>query len=279
MKKKQFKLRLWVKLVFILIILSCSLFFYSRYINTKGLRVKEYSIINSNIPSSFYGFKIVHFSDIHYKVTTDLTDLKQMVEKINVLKPDIVIFSGDIFDKEIKYTKKDYEDLTNIFKSINYNIGKFAIKGDNDIDNNNWDDIINNSDFTDLNDTYNLIYYKGNDPILITGISSNLKNNHMEVLNDIKNNHKYSILVLHEPDYIDSNTNYNLILAGHSLGGRINIPYIGGIIKDKGSITYYQDYYKLKNSDLYISSGIGTSIYKFRFLNMPSINLYRLRNK
>ena len=279
MKKRHFKLRPWVKLVFILIVLFCSLFFYSRYINTKGIKVKEYSIIDSNIPSNFYGFKIVHFSDIHYKVTTDLDDLEKIVEKINILKPDIIIFSGDIFDKEINYTKKDYEDLTKIFKSINYNIGKFAIKGDNDIDNDNWDNIINNSDFTNLNDTYKLVYYEGNDPILLTGVSSNLKNNHIEVINDIENNYKYSILVIHEPDYIDSSINYNLILAGHSLNGRIVLPYVGGIIKDKGAIAYYREYYKLKNSDLYISSGIGTSIYKFRFLNTPSINFYRLRNK
>lgn len=279
MKKKQFKLRIWVKIVFTLIILIFGTYFYSRYINTKGLIVKEYAIINKEIPSNFYGFKIVHISDIHYKVTTDLIDLENMVKEVNLLKPDIIIFTGDLFDKEIKYKEKDFEDLTNILKSIEFNIGKYAIKGDNDLKIDKWDEVISNSNFININDTYKLIYYKGTDPILITGISSNLKNNHMDILDSIENSYKYSILVIHEPDYITKDVNYNLILAGHSLNGRIIIPYVGGILKVKGGTKYTDEYYKLKNSDLYISSGIGSSIYPYRFLNKPSINLYRLRNK
>ena len=42
---------------------------------------------------------------------------------------------------------------------------------------------------------------------------------------------------------------------------------------------YTNDYYDLENTKLYISSGIGTSKYKFRLLNTPSFNFYRLRNK
>ena len=277
--KKHIKLRLWVKLVIFFSIIIFSTYFYARYISVKEFNVKEYPIVNKNIPSSFYGFKVVHISDIHYKVTTNYDDLKKIIKKINMLKPDIVILSGDLFNKHVKYTKKDYEDITKILSTINYTIEKFAIKGDNDLKIDEWDSIIENSNFTNLNDTYKLIYYKSNDPILITGISSNLKDNHMDLLKEIENNYRYSILVVHEPDYVDNKINYNLILAGHSLGGRIKIPYIGGIINDKGATKYNSDYYKLKRSELYISSGIGSNIYPFRFLNKPSINLYRLRNK
>lgn len=273
------KLRKWVKVILLLIFLAFSLYFYSRYIETKLFKVKEYNIKNINIPNSFYGFKIVHISDIHYKVTTDDEDLKKIVNEINLLKPDIVIFSGDLFDKTIKYTNKDYKKIEELLKNINYNIGKFAIKGDNDLKNDHWNDVIKNSDFTDLNDTYKLIYYKDSEPILLTGLSSNYYDNHVEKLKEIENNYKYSILVLHEPDFADKVNNYNLILAGHSLNGQINIPYIGGIIKEKYSNKYYSEYYKINNSDLYISNGIGTSKYKYRLFNIPSINLYRLRNK
>jgi len=277
-EKKQVKLRAWVKIVILLIILIISTYFYARYINIKQFKVNEYPIVNNSIPSSFYGFKIVHISDIHYKVTTDYNDLKKIVTEINLLKPDVVILSGDLFNKNIKYTEKDYTDLTNILKKINCNIEKFAIKGDNDLKFDKWESIIEDSNFTNLNDTYKLIYYKSNDPILITGVSSNLKDNHMNILNAIENNYKFSILVMHEPDFI-SKTNYNLILAGHSLGGRIVIPFIGGIIKDKGATKYTNNYYKINNSDLYVSNGIGSNNIPYRFLNTPSINLYRLRNK
>ena len=42
---------------------------------------------------------------------------------------------------------------------------------------------------------------------------------------------------------------------------------------------YYDEYYELDNTKLYISSGIGTNTFKFRFNSKPSFNLYRLRTK
>ena len=279
------RLRKWVK-VLIFIIIICTLFFlYSRYIETNLFNIKEYPVVNSNIPSNFYGLKIVQISDIHYKSINDKKYLNKVVKKINLLNPDIVILSGDLFDSNIKYSKSDYEDLVNILKNINYNIGKYAIIGEEDnLD--KWNYVIENSDFINLNDNFDFIYNEGLEPILLVGISSNYKNNHIkstmnEIYSKINIDYKYSILVLHEPDFIDDiNYNkFNLILAGHSHKGEIVLPFINGIIKKKYSSKYFDDYYNLNDTELYISSGLGTGKYKLRFLNPPSINFYRLRNK
>ena len=279
----------WKKLIiFILTIIAFIVLFfvYSRYIETKRFKIKEYVIRNSNIPESFYGVKIVHISDIHYKSTTDYKDLKKIVNKINLIKPDIVILSGDIFDSNIKYNDEDFEKIKKILKSIDYNIGKYAIKGEEDLNIKKWEEIINDSDFINLNDTYDLIYSEGIDPILLVGVSSNYKKSHInktieEIKKQVNAEYKYSILVLHEPDFIDDiiNLNFNLALAGHSHGGKIVLPFIGGILKDKYSKKYYKNYYRIDSTNLFISNGVGTDKYKFRFGNIPSINLYRLRNK
>ena len=92
---------------------------------------------------------------------------------------------------------------------------------------------------------------------------------------------KYNILLVHEPDIINKfdYKDYDLILAGHSHGGQVKLPLIGALKYPKGAKKYHNDYYKLKNNDLYISSGIGTSRHNLRLNNKPSINLYRLVNK
>ena len=281
----KIRIRKWVKITFLLIIILCSIFLYSRYINTKGLKVKEYSVVDSKLPNNFYGLKIVQISDIHYKVTTDYDDLKKIVNEINLLKPDIVILTGDLFDENITYDQNDFNDLTEILKSIDYNIQKYAIKGEDDLKFDNWENIINDSDFKNINNSYELVFSNGIEPILLIGIESNYENNNIEetlnnIYSEINLEYNFSILVIHEPDIIDyiDYSKFNLILAGHSHNGQIVIPFIGGIIKDKYAKKYYKDYYELNNTKLYISSGIGTSKYKFRFLNKPSINLYRLRN-
>ena len=282
---KHIRIRAWVKVLFFLIIIVVGIFSYGVYLEPKLFEVKEYGIVDSKLPDNFYGLKIVQISDIHYKVTTDKKDLKDIIKKINLLKPDIVLLTGDLFDKSIKYTDKDYDDLKKLLNNIDYNISKYAIKGDND-SNKHWEDIISYSNFIDLNDKYEFIYSNGLEPILLVGISSNYKNNHIKdtidsMYEEINIEYKYSILMLHEPDFINKidYSKFNLILAGHSLNGQIKIPYIGGLIKYKYSKIYYNEYYDLDNTKLYISSGIGNSKYKFRLLNKPSINFFRLRNK
>ena len=44
---------------------------------------------------------------------------------------------------------------------------------------------------------------------------------------------------------------------------------------EEGKI-YPNQEYTLGNTKLYVSGGIGTSMYEFRLFNHPSINLYRL---
>ena len=281
---KRIRIKRWIKVLFFLIVILVGIYLYSRYIEPKNIIVKEYSIINSNIPDNFYGFKIVQISDINYKISNNKDTLDKLVKKINSLKPDIVILSGDLFYKSINYTEDDYNDLTNFLSSIDYNVSKYAIKGENDIDS-KWEDIINSSNFIDLNDKYELIYNESTIPILLVGISSNYSSNHIkETIDNIYekiDTDYYSILVLHEPDFISyiDYSKFNLILSGHSLNGVIKLPYIRGIIKSKYSTVYFDEYYNLGNTDMYISSGIGTNKHKIRLLNPPSISLYRLRNK
>ena len=65
----------------------------------------------------------------------------------------------------------------------------------------------------------------------------------------------------------------NLALAGDTLGGEIRIPFTSISIFDNHK--YNKDYYKLKNTELYINNGLGNNS-NIRLFNRPSISLYRL---
>ena len=274
---------IFVLIIFIIILVLL----YSRYIGTKGLSVKEYKISYSNLSDDFYGLKIVHLSDVHYKTLINKKELEKIVDKINSTKPDIVILSGDLFNSSNKLSNDEIDEITECLKNINASIGKFAIKGDNDIID-NWNTIISNSNFKDLNNTYELIYTNKTNYIFLAGISSNISDSNIdnklkdiyEFLNDENNKPNYSILVMHEPDFIDQidYDKFNLVLAGHSLNGLIKLPIIGGILKQDKAKKYYSEHYKLNNTEFYISSGLGVDKYRFRLFNKPSFNLYRITN-
>ena len=97
-----------------------------------------------------------------------------------------------------------------------------------------------------------------------------------------ENNRKYVIVLIHDGNtirYIDeSNYEVDLILGGHSLNGSIVLPFYGGLFKDKYSYKYVNNYYSKGITNIYISSGLGTNDYKYRFNNKPSFNLYRLKS-
>lgn len=293
-QKKESKFTLWQKIAMIilfLLIFIAGVILYSRYIATSKIEVREIKVINQNLPSDYHGFKIVQLSDIHYNTTIYKEELNKIVQKINKMKPDIVVLTGDLFDKNTEYQENDFTDISEALMKIDASVGKYAITGNHDVKFTEWETVIKNSGFTNLNDTYELIYKDSYDPILIAGVSSNLNDTKnisdkmkptFDYMNTIKQivegSYQYAILLLHEPDYI-KNIDYekfDLALAGHSHHGQVRLPFIGAVITPKGAKEYYNEHYNIDGTELYISNGLGTSSYPYRLFNRPSIYLYRL---
>ena len=277
--KKILKLLLFAIVVIILVIA------YSRYVGTSGLMTKEYKIETNKIDDSFDGLKIVHFSDLHYKRIINRERLESVVEEINLINPDIVFFTGDLIDKDFDITDQDKIDLTECLKMINSKYGKYAVNGNHDYvrDENLLNEIYDGSDFILLNNNYDIIYGDGDDKLFIGGLDnySYGKSDIDKVMNYFVNNEdiSYKIILVHEPDYADNFINrYNidLILSGHSHNGQVNIPYIKKLFLPYGSKKYYENYYEINNTLIYVSSGIGESRINFRLFNRPSINFYRI---
>ena len=72
---------------------------------------------------------------------------------------------------------------------------------------------------------------------------------------------------------------YDLILAGHSHNGQAKLPFIKPFYLPNNAKNYYDNYYKVENTDIYISNGVRNSIVDFRLFSTPSINVYRLNAK
>ena len=275
-----------LKIIFIVIIISISFFLYTTYISSKLITVKEERIIDEKIPESFDGLKIIQLSDIHYGSTIFMDDIKELVKMINRRNPDLVVFTGDLINKNYKLKSKEQETLINELKKIKSTIGKYAIFGEEDKE--QFTTIMNQSEFTILNNSYELIYNNSNTPILLIGLNSSISGNininqaYQYFEEPTHNSNIYTITLLHEPDSVDdiiASYQTDLFLAGHSHNGQVAIPYLGGILKKEGANKYINEFYQLEQSKLYISSGIGTTDNGFRLFCRPSINFFRLSRK
>lgn len=268
------------RLFFILILIIILIIIYSRYIGTSGLKIKEYPIENSNITESINGFKIVHFSDIHYGRTIKIDELKNLIKKINLTKPDIVVFTGDLVDKSKKISNNDTNNIIKELSKIKSKYGKYYVTGENDTKLIKYYEIMDSAGFNNLDNKFDIIYTDVNNFILITGLSTHPEHSFIDNIKNF-NEANYKINIMHYPDEFDNikKYNYDLVLSGHSHNGQISIPIYGAIITPENSKKYYKPYYKIDNTNLYISSGIGTTDIDYRFLNKPSFNFYRLIKK
>ncbi len=260
-EKRQKKAKIIIKITSIILVSIFSILCFSMFIGAKYLVVKEVKITNDKLPNSFHGLKIVQFSDLLYPSFNE-KDLDNLKNKINELKPDIIVFTGNIKRIDYELTKNDISILSKFFNSLESSMNKYAVYGTND---KNFLDILENS-FIILDNKESIIYNKEIENIKIIGFNSN--NVDTSKISDGSN---YNICLINNPDNINKIKDVcDLTLAGNTLGGEIKIPFYKGLLTNN---KYYKDYYKEYN--MYISNGIGNN-YKVRLFNQPSISLYRL---
>lgn len=270
------------KFFLVLIILIVSMFVYSRFINTSGFKVVEDAVSIADLPDSFEGFKIVQFSDVLLGSTKNIEDLESIVNRINELSPDIIIFTGDLIANDYNISEDEIAQVKTYLSSLECTLYKYAIIGDNDNANLAlYKEIINDSGFLLLDDQSTYIFYQDVTPIKLTGLT-NPQNLEQALYISDELDTIYNIVLTHNPDNIDTiaNSNVDLVLAGHSLLGQIRIPFFGGVIKKDGAQKYLDHEYQVNNTKLYVSSGLGTdNNINFRLFNKPTINLYRLEKE
>lgn len=270
-KKKTKSILVKIFKVFITtFIMLLAVFISLRYIANLGIVVREYSLRYNNLPSSFDGFKIVQFGDIYYNPYSN--DINYYVEKINELKPDLVLFSGGLKHKDYNLDDASKEYLIKTLKKIDSTVGKYYVIGNNDDDNSI--KILNDSGFVSVIDKTEKIYFQDSNPIILRGISS------IPNINYENDSNIFKINLVYEPDLTDSILEYNnpeLIFASKSINGQFRLPYLKGLIKKSGYMKYNEKEYTISNTKLLITGGLGTNNYPVRLFNHPSINFVRLQ--
>lgn len=261
--------------------------FYAREIEPKLLTIKQHSITHSLIPSGFNGFKILQFSDTHIGFQYDLPQLKELVNKINALKPDIILFTGDLMDTPNQYGK--INSLAPILKNLQAPFGSFAIYGNHDHGGYGSDlyrNVMKEAGFTLLLNETQKVSLLTNESLYIAGIDDAMlgRPDIQGTLETIPDN-VYTILLSHAPDLADqaaSIGNVHLQLSGHSHGGQIQIPFLGAIIKPPFAKKYFEGFYQIGHTSnpltLYVNRGLGTTRLPFRFLAPPEITLFTLQS-
>ena len=195
--------------------------------------------------------KIVQISDTHLGIGVSVNRLKKLTALIQSLNPDIIVFTGDIFEE----THLRPQEYTAALKALTPRYGKYAVLGNHEY----YRGAQNNIDLwrdADIMPLLNTSAQAGG--INIIGVNdvktSNISKAQFESLlaaNADKN--KFNLLLSHTPIYFEdaANNGINLMLSGHTHNGQI-WPFNYLV---KLSFKYSYGLYSHNNANIYVTSG------------------------
>jgi predicted MPP superfamily phosphohydrolase len=264
----------------------------------------EYKVLREKVnipglPNSFKNLRIVQISDFHLGNWGLYKPMEEAVKKIMSLKPDIVVFTGDI----VTYSTKETERFGDILGNIKAPMGVYTVLGNHDYGLYvSWPDKESEKkNMTDLFDYYkrigwkllnneNVVLEKNGEKLAIVGVENWGINKRFPKFGDIDKalvgieDIEVKILLSHDPTYWDhvivpNNYPVGLTLSGHTHGFQFGIE----TPKVKWSPAQYvykhwAGLYKnpKTNHYLYVNRGIGSIGYPGRIGILPEITILEL---
>ena len=210
--------------------------------------------------------RFVHFSGLHHK--GDRAHSESVVAMINSLSPDFVCFTGDIIE-EGKFLPEALEVLSGVKAPM------YGVPGNHDYGSRAPFDVIIkcfaatggawlvDEERTVADGKINLIGVAHRGPKHPTpAVKPGMKN----------------ILLFHYPAWAKEfgDQKFDLMLAGHSHGCQVRIPFYGPIMTPYAVDEYDLGLFQTKSGPLYVTSGIGWYPVPIRFNCRPEIVLVEI---
>jgi len=245
---------------------------YGYFVEPRWMEVKVVEIPTAKLAHTT--LRIVQISDLHCE--TKVVNENKMVEIINSLKPDLIVFTGDSLN-----TPKALPVFRDTMRKLRATIGKYAVTGNDDLAIVREADLFYNTGFHLLKEE-NIRLIKDGEPFFISGLRDEYSDQWREVLTKVPAG-PYSIFLYHKPDLIEDlkGVNVDLYLAGHTHGGQVALPFYGALLTlSKYGKKYESGERAVNGITLYVNRGIGTEgkvILSARFFARPEITVFDIK--
>lgn len=267
----------YVVALFIILVLFCIGSFVA---GAKWLKVRHYMVRSPKIKPTERAIRITLISDIHEK-TFGKNNCK-LINKIEETIPDVIVIAGDIADTYGK-VGGSYEPL---FKALPKIAPTYMVLGNHDYSARRdieLSGVAANTGVHLLDDASDEINIDGN-IINIIGLSDYYRENiicqtlaeRLDIVPVSDFMKRYNVLISHRPEELEeiSKRGIDLMLCGHTHGGQVRLPFVGGVFSPC-SMQLFPKYdmglFSIGDMDLIISSGLGASVVPLRFCNRPEI--------
>ncbi len=254
---------------------------YGLTIGRHQFQVETADLYFEDLPSSFDGYRIVHFSDTHLGSFPRKRPVIQGLEMISRLEGDVVLFTGDLMNNH----PDEAAPYVRYFRAIQPPDGKFAVLGNHDLgDYRTWSTIEDpEAEVHKVEELYQKMGFqllrndhfflqRANDSIMLAGVDNwgldpftqhgDLK----KALGDYEG-YPFQIMLSHDPSHwreeIIPKTQVELTLSGHTHAMQMGIQT--PLLSWSPSAWMYSEWagiYREQDQKIYVNRGFG-------FLSLP----------
>lgn len=255
-----------------------ALVFYAACIERYLVKFPRYRIPVPNLPEEFGGLRIVHVSDVHLSPLVPYWFLRMLFRRVSRIEKDIIVCTGDyVLGKD---NPAGVDAVWSLLKGLRAPLGVYSVLGNCD-------------HLADARKSMEHLEKSGQNVrgkavplerkgkrLWIVGAGDFLED-HLDldqVLRTIPEG-DCRIVLAHNPDTADTifRERMDLMLAGHTHGGQVNIPFYGIPILPVQNKEYSFGLKRSRrNERVFISKGIGWGIYPVRFNCCPEIPILEL---
>jgi predicted MPP superfamily phosphohydrolase len=239
-----------------------------------SLSLERVEITLKRLPPKLDGFKIVQLSDTHHSPLTKLEHIARAVKVANRLKPDMFLLTGDYVSHEREYIAPVAAELG----KLKAKYGVYACLGNHD----HW---------TDADLVTHLFRGEGINVLINEGLRFEAKggsfwlagvDDYMVGKTDVPAALRGSfpdemkLLLAHNPIIFReaARVGIDLTLSGHTHGGQIKLRDDEKRLLPKRKLK--AGLHRRRNSQIYITRGIGTVVLPVRYQCPPEISLLEL---
>lgn len=263
-------------------IIGTILVIYGFWIEPHRIHVTHRKLITQKFHSPT-PLRILQLGDLHIeRITKREIQLNQLVK---TLKPDLILFSGDILNLSYRQDREAQDSARKIMAEWQAPLGVFSVSGSPAVDLKEiMSDLMQDLPIRWLNNERVTLHFQ-QQPFDLVGLScTHRPYQDAPVLQSLlkESSGNFTILLYHSPDLAPdaSESGIDLQLSGHTHGGQVRVPLFGAIYS--GSLygkRFEKGSYLLGEMLLYVTRGIGmegAGAPRVRFLCSPEIILWEI---
>lgn len=240
------------------------------------LSLERVSINIKRLPKKLDGFKIVHLSDTHHSPFTNLEHIARAVKIANRLRPDMFILTGDYVSHETQYIGP----VAKVLGELSAEFGTYACLGNHD----HWTDAgLVTTHFRE--NGINLLVNEGfrfegrGASFWIAGVDDHMVGK-TDLAAALRGSYpdEMKLLLAHNPIIFRQAVRFgvDLTLSGHTHGGQVKVRDPEKRLIKRRKLT--NGLHGRKDSQIYITRGIGTVVLPVRYQCPPEISLLELHS-